>query len=86
MDATSNVLIADNYNNRIRMVSPDGTISTVAGSGEFGITGDGGPSTSAQLAPFRVAVMEGANLVIGDTANHRVRRVAKKGRGQLTAY
>jgi hypothetical protein len=73
-------LIADVDNNRIRSVSPAGTISTVAGNGGFGSGGDGGPATSAQLAdPSGVALTPDGGLLIGDMSNNRVRRVAPDG-------
>jgi len=72
--------IADTGNNRVRRVAPDGTITTVAGNGSAGFSGDGGPATQAALnAPSGVAVDPGGNLYIADTANHRVRRVAPDG-------
>ena len=68
------VLIADTYNNRIRQVSPDGTITTVAGGG-FG--GDGGSATQAGLyQPHKVAVAPDGSLYIADTGNNRIRKVA----------
>src|SRR5579885_1012820 len=53
-----------------------GTITTVAGTGEKGFAGDGGPATRAKLdQPFDVALDRGGNLYFSDTFNHRVRRV-----------
>ena len=49
VDAAGNLYIADHGNNRIRKVSPSGTISTVAGNGAGGFSGDGGPATAASL-------------------------------------
>jgi glucose/arabinose dehydrogenase len=69
-------VIADTGNNRIRMVAPDGTISTVAGTGSPGAAGDGGPAGSAQLdTPTSVAVLPDGGLLIVDTGNQRIRRV-----------
>lgn len=80
VDASGNVYIADTYNNRIRKVTPDGVIVTVAGTGRFGYAGDGGPATAAQLAlPMGVAVDEEGNLYIADYLNRRVRRVSLEG-------
>lgn len=77
VDATGNVYIADLYNNRIRMVSPDGKITTVAGNGAAGYSGDGGPAIYAQLYnPTDVFVTQSGELLIADMNNHRIRKVA----------
>jgi hypothetical protein len=79
-------LIADTYDHRVRRVDAAGTITTVAGTGAAGLTGDGGPATSATLnRPTRVAVTPADDLghtngfVIADELNNRVRRVASDG-------
>ena len=73
-------LITDTTTNRIRRVAPDGTISTVAGSGFAGFGGDGGPATSALLSfPAGVAALPGGGFLIADGANGRLRRVSAKG-------
>ena len=73
-------LIADSDNNRIRKVTPDGTISTVAGSGVRGFSGDGGPATAAALnGPYSVSALDDGTLYIADTGNHRIRRVTPDG-------
>lgn len=71
------LLIADSYNNRIRRIDREtGLISTVAGSGEKGFSGDGGPATEAALHfPEGIAVDSRGNLYIGDMVNRRIRRV-----------
>jgi hypothetical protein len=80
LDASGNVHVADHANHRIRKISTDGTITTVAGSGGFGNAGDGGPATSATLAyPGGVAIDAAGRIVIADTENHRIRRVATDG-------
>jgi sugar lactone lactonase YvrE len=80
VDAAGNLFIADTYNNRIREVSASGVITTVAGTGTSGYSGDGGPATSAQLAhPSGVAVDGAGNLFIVDTDNHRIRKVSTLG-------
>jgi NHL repeat len=70
------VLIADSQNGRVRKVSPGGAIVTVAGAGELGYSGDGGPATQARLNSPHSAV-EGPNgsLLIADGANNRLRLV-----------
>jgi hypothetical protein len=71
-------LIADSGSNRVRAVSPGGTISTVAGGG--GGTGDGGPATSAQLeAPVGVAALPDGGFVVAEYDGHRLRRVSPGG-------
>jgi hypothetical protein len=73
-------LIADTGNSRIRRVSPSGTITTVAGTGTRGFSGDGGPATAAQLnVPYAVGPTADGGLVIADTGNLRVRRVSAAG-------
>jgi hypothetical protein len=73
-------LISDNDNNRIRKVSPAGTITTVAGAGGAGFGGDNGPATSALLNdPSDVAALPSGGYVIADLLNHRVRRVSPTG-------
>ncbi len=75
-DAQGNVYIADASANRVRKIDPQGKITTVAGTGELGFSGDNGPATSAKLSfPFRVAVDGAGALYILDMNNHRVRRV-----------
>jgi len=80
LDAQGNLYIADNGNNRIRKVGLDGTISTVAGSGTAGFSGDGGPALRAQLnGPTGVVVDAAGTVFIADTGNNRVRRVTPDG-------
>jgi sugar lactone lactonase YvrE len=77
VDWRGNVYIADTGNQRIRRVSPDGTITTFAGSGRYGFSGDRGPATKASLAePIAVAVDRRGNVYIGDWRNSRVRKVS----------
>jgi hypothetical protein len=80
----SGYLIADTFNHRVRKVDGDGpldTITTVAGNGTPGLSGDNGPATSAQLNR-PVSVLPGNNLfAIADSLNHRVRMV---GNGTIT--
>ena len=80
VDASGNLFIADRMNHRIRKVTPGGIISTFAGTGVRGYSGDGGPATSAQLYyPDGLAVDALGNLCIGDTDNHRIRKVSLDG-------
>ncbi len=78
VDTAGNLFIADYYNDRIRRVTPWGAISTIAGNGTEGFSGDGGPATSAQLRmPGGVAVDVTGNLFITDSGNNRIRRVTR---------
>jgi uncharacterized protein (TIGR03437 family) len=80
VDAAGNVYIADVGNNRIRKVSPAGMITTVAGNGTRGYSGDGGPATAAELNwPYAVAVDALGNLYIADSYNNRIREVSTNG-------
>ena len=83
VDGSGNLYIADTGNNRVRKVDGSGTITTVAGTGTFGSSGDGGPATEAELAdPHGVAVDGSGNVYIADTVNNRVRMV--DGSGTIT--
>lgn len=77
VDSRGNLWIADSGNNRIRKVTPDGIITTVAGNGAFGYSGDGGPATQAQITPYSVAVDGAGNLFFSD--GNRIRKVSPDG-------
>ncbi|MFN8641983.1 MAG: FG-GAP-like repeat-containing protein [Candidatus Binatia bacterium] len=80
LDAAGNLYIADHGNNRVRKVDAGGVITTVAGTGEAGFSGDGGPASAAKLsAPFAVLIDADGNLVISDFGNARLRRVDQHG-------
>src|SRR5215211_3351105 len=87
LDAEGNMYIADGGiycsgpgGYTVRKVDTHGTITTVAGTGEAGFSGDGGPATKAQLdVPFAVAVDREGNLYITDENNYRIRKVDKDG-------
>lgn len=80
-DGLGRLYIADVENQRIRRVDADGTIATVAGTGEPGSSGDGGPATDARVHdPWGIFVDPGTgDLLIGDSENHVVRRVDAAG-------
>ncbi len=80
LDSAGDLFIADTLNRRIRKVTPDGTISTAAGTGDAGNTGDGGAATAARLQqPAGVAVDDNGNIFISDTGNHSIRQVTADG-------
>ena len=78
LDGAGNLFIADSSNDRVRRVdAATGVITTVAGTGVEGFSGDGGPATAARLwGPRGVALDEAGDLFIADADNNRVRRVA----------
>jgi len=76
-DASGNIFVADTNNHRIRRIDTSGNITTVAGNGQQGFSGDGGPATSAALnQPSAVALDAGGSLYIADSSNHRIRKVS----------
>ncbi|HMC59091.1 MAG TPA: hypothetical protein VKJ01_07865, partial [Candidatus Solibacter sp.] len=76
VDDNGNIFIADTGNHRIRLISPDGVIHTIAGQNNAGFAGDGGPSTSAQLySPGGLFLDGSGTLYLADTNNNRVRRL-----------
>jgi hypothetical protein len=81
LDGSGNLYVADTYNHRVRRVdAATGVITTVAGTGTQGLSGDGGLATQAELAlPKGVIVGPGGELYVSDTGNHRVRRVGLDG-------
>jgi hypothetical protein len=80
VDSGGNIFIADTGNNRIRKVTPQGIISTFAGTGVAGFSGDGGPATSAAFdSPRGLAVDSTGNLLIADVYNNRIRKVTPAG-------
>ncbi len=80
VDGSGALYIADWGNGRIRKVDPAGLISTVAGNGEHGYGGDGGPATAAQInSPYGMAADDSGNLYIADLGNHRIRKVGPAG-------
>ncbi len=76
IDVSGNIFIADQSNNRIRKINTSGIITTVAGTGAAGFSGDGGPATNAQIhAPWGIVVDNNGAIVIADYENNRIRRI-----------
>lgn len=79
-DARGNVYVADNFNQRVRKIDPMGTITTIAGTGERGHLGDGGPAVDAQLSsPNGLLVDVAGNVYISDSGNSSVRKIDPSG-------
>jgi len=79
IDAEGNIYISDGRNYRVRRVTPGGVISTVAGTGTYGTSGDGGPGTAATLSPWRLSLDTAGNLYIADYDQSRLRRLGTNG-------
>ncbi len=81
LDPAGNLYVADSGNYRVRRVTPDGNIGTVAGSGAAEFSGDGGPALNAGLGGYvsAIAVDNKGNLYIAVASDHRVRRVSPDG-------
>jgi sugar lactone lactonase YvrE len=76
VDAAGDLYIGDVNGQRVRKVSPSGTITTITGNGTYSFGGDGGPASAAKIAaPFAVAVDAAGDLYIADAGNNRVREV-----------
>ena len=79
-DDAGNLYVADDNNNRVRRIDPSGVVSTVAGTGTAGFTGDGGQAKAAQLNhPRGVAVDSRGNVFFADSMNHRIRMIDPAG-------
>ncbi len=80
IDQQGNAIVSDTNNHRLRRVTPQGVISTIAGTGDRGFAGDGGAATAARIsAPGPVIVDPAGNIVFADTGNFRVRRIGTDG-------
>ncbi len=76
VDTFGDVIIADTFNNRLREVNAAGTISTIAGTGANGFSGDGGPATQAKLSiPTGAVAVDGTAIYFSDSGNERVRGI-----------
>ncbi|HWR98740.1 MAG TPA: CARDB domain-containing protein, partial [Candidatus Methanoperedens sp.] len=79
LDQAGNLFIADTGNSRIRKVDTNGIITTFAGNGTAGYTGDGGPATAAQIRPYGIASDGRGNIYFAENGNHVVRKVDTNG-------
>ncbi|HEV8525199.1 MAG TPA: hypothetical protein VGQ71_11920 [Terriglobales bacterium] len=80
VDSQGTIYIADTENHRVRKLTSEGNIVTLAGNGTKGFSGDGGPATSAQLQfPVAVGVDSLGDVYIADSSNHRIRKVTSDG-------
>ena len=80
VDVAGNLYITQRFYNRVRKVTPAGVISTIAGTGVAGSTGDNGQATSAQLNfPIAVAVSAAGEVYVAERDGHRVRRITTAG-------
>jgi YVTN family beta-propeller protein len=81
LDAAGNLIVADGSNSRIRKISKSGTITTIAGNGVFGYSGDGGSALNAEIGqPFQLAYDAAGNLYFGQVSNSVVRKVDTTGK------
>ena len=80
-DDTGNVYIADQQAGVLRKINPAGLISTLAGSGVVGYSGDGGPATQAKMVPNAVAVDKYGYVYVADFANNRIRKIVYNAAG-----
>jgi uncharacterized protein (TIGR03437 family) len=77
VDRAGNVYVAETGHNRVRKISPAGTITTIAGNGQCCYTGDGGLGTAAQLnQPWGLAVDSAGNVYVADSGNNAIRLLA----------
>ena len=78
VDARGRIIVADTYNDRIRAIHPDGTVSTIAGSGTPGLA-DGPAAASAFHTPSGVAVDPALNIYVADSGNVAIRKISPDG-------
>ncbi len=80
LDGRGNLYISDIGSHRILKLDRRGRLTLIAGTGDGGFSGDGGPATKAQInSPHDLAFDAAGNLLIADTANHRIRRIDRQG-------
>lgn len=80
VDAAGNLIVYDGGNFRIRKVTPNGIVQTIAGNGVYGFAGDGGPALNASLSPGSgIAADPAGNVYFADTSNGRIRKIDTNG-------
>ena len=80
VDSLGNVYVPEWRGHRVRKVDPSGSVTTIAGSGNWGYSGDGGPATEARLNhPFAVAADAAGNVYVAERGGHRVRKIDPSG-------
>ncbi len=83
IDASGNIIVADTNNHRIRSISPNGVVSTIAGSGPIGSGNgsfaDGASNTARFKSPYGVITDASGNIIVADTLNHRIRSISSDG-------
>jgi len=80
VDSSQNIFVGDDQNRRIRQITPDGSIRTIAGNTLYRFSGDGGPATSATLYfPYSVITDGSGSVFIGETGQNRIRKVDPSG-------
>ncbi len=75
LDPQDNIYVADTRNNRVGLVDPSGKWKTIAGTGEVGYSGDGGPATDSKMNQAYSIAVDGTELFIADLMNHCIRKV-----------
>jgi sugar lactone lactonase YvrE len=78
VDVSGNIYIADNYNHKIRKISPAGVVSTLAGNGTAGATNATGTAASFS-SPMGLTVDAAGNVYVADSANHKIRKITPTG-------
>jgi uncharacterized protein (TIGR03437 family) len=79
LDSSNSLYIADNGNSRVRKIDTTGFISTIAGNGSSGSSGDGGKATSAGMDPFDITFDRSGNIYLADRTNNRIRKFTPGG-------
>jgi len=84
IDAGGNLIFSDEGLNRLRSIAPDGVITTIAGNGTTGYTGDGGPATAAEVSPYGIAVDGAGNIYFAN--GELTVRVINRATGIISTY